>query len=179
LRHAVADFVDRISGAHEARRIVTGHQADGTSVVLSDGRPPRYEHFGDLTYIEVWRSKTAPAVLASGMATEPTDGPLTLAQPGGSVFRLVDYLPASMGGHRTPMHRTATLDYCIVLQGEIVLILDKSEVMLKAGDVVVQQGANHAWENRSNRLARIAFVMLDATFSPALRSVLHGPEIVP
>ncbi|HEX9464420.1 MAG TPA: cupin domain-containing protein, partial [Alphaproteobacteria bacterium] len=114
---------------------------------------------------------------------------LGIAPPaGGSVFRIVDFPPAgkeveSLGsdymsrtighgdGHgaskfRPPthpfMHRTNSLDYAIVMAGEIDMKLDDSEVHLKVGDVIIQQGTNHAWINRGTETCRIAFVLIDA-----------------
>ena len=77
------------------------------------------------------------------------------------------------------MHRTKTIDYGIVLEGEIALILSDSEVCLKAGDVVVQRGTDHAWENRSDKPARMAFVLLDAEFDADLARLIEGQEIMP
>lgn len=173
-----ADMViDRTSNDHGLRRIVTTHNADGTSVAQSDGPAPRHERYGDLTYVEIWRTGSSPAPLGLGAAADPTLGPLTLSQAGGSVFRVVDFLPHREGGKRTPMHRTSTVDYCILMQGELVLVLEGSEITLKAGDVVVQRGTNHAWENRSDKPARMAFVMLDAAFAPDLKKKLPQLEI--
>jgi quercetin dioxygenase-like cupin family protein len=59
------------------------------------------------------------------------------------------------------MHRTKTVDYGIVLSGEVYLVLDKQETLLKAGDVVVQRGTNHAWANRSSEPCRMAFILVD------------------
>jgi uncharacterized cupin superfamily protein len=73
------------------------------------------------------------------------------------------------------MHRTRTLDYVVMIEGELVLILDDSEVVLHPGDVVVQRGTNHAWENRSDRRARAAFFHLDAQFDEALLATLPQP----
>ncbi len=73
------------------------------------------------------------------------------------------------------MHRTSTLDYVVVLQGEIVLVLDDSEVTLRPGDVVVQRGTDHAWENRASEPARMAFFHIDAQFSEELRALLPKP----
>jgi uncharacterized cupin superfamily protein len=70
------------------------------------------------------------------------------------------------------MHRTRSIDYGIVLEGEIYLILDDSEVLLRTGDVVVQRGTDHAWENRSDRVARMAFILVDGAFSAELRQIL-------
>ena len=68
----------------------------------------------------------------------------------GHLLRILDVYPLKDGGKRTAMHRTRTLDYVVVIEGELVLILDDSEVTLKPGDVVVQRGTDHAWENRSD-----------------------------
>jgi uncharacterized cupin superfamily protein len=76
---------------------------------------------------------------------------------------------------RTVMHRTKTLDYVVVIEGEIVPILDDSEVVLNKSDVVVQRGTNHAWENRSDQPARMAFFHVDAQFSEALLDNLPKP----
>lgn len=165
-------LIDGAMNDHAARRVVTGHDSAGQSVVLSDGLPPQIDRFGGVTFVEIWRTKSSPDSLTAGIPPEPTIGALTLRQRGGSVFRLVDYLPAREGGRRTEMHRTSTVDYCILLQGELVLILEGSEVTLKAGDVVVQRGTRHAWENRSDKPARMAFVMLDAAFAKELTDKL-------
>ena len=82
------------------------------------------------------------------------------------------------------MHRTETVDYGIVLEGEVFLLLDDSEVRVQAGDVVIQRGTDHAWENRSDKLARVAFILVDGAFSGelkaslpagALEKVIRGP----
>jgi uncharacterized cupin superfamily protein len=66
------------------------------------------------------------------------------------------------------MHRTETIDYGIVLDGEIVLIMDEGETTVRAGDIVIQRGTNHGWANRSNRPCRVCFVLIDGKFHPAL-----------
>jgi uncharacterized cupin superfamily protein len=71
--------------------------------------------------------------------------------------------PATQGYHRHIFtHRTRSIDYAIVLEGEIDMLLDDSDVHLKAGDTVVQRGTNHAWSNRSDKVCRIAFILVDA-----------------
>jgi naringenin degradation protein FdeH len=72
------------------------------------------------------------------------------------------------GGRHPLMHRTETIDYAIVLSGEITMVLDDVDVMLRAGDVVVQCGTNHAWSNRSNAPCVVAFVLIDGEFEPEL-----------
>ena len=65
------------------------------------------------------------------------------------------------------MHTTDTIDYAIVLEGEIVAVMDRDETLLRAGDILIQRGTAHGWENRSDSIARIAFVLIDAARSPA------------
>ena len=67
------------------------------------------------------------------------------------------------------MHRTKSIDYAIVLEGEIDMLLDDTEVHLKAGDILVQQGTNHAWVNNSGKQCRICFVLIDAHEPPVIK----------
>ena len=76
------------------------------------------------------------------------------------------------------MHRTQSIDYGIVLEGEIWLVLDDgSQTRLGPGDVAIQRGTDHAWENRSDRPARIVFVLVDGAFSEELRAMIGSPEL--
>ncbi len=166
------------------RRIVTGHDANGRAVVLIDDAPPAavLEKAGGLRLTELWTTSETPAAFCSDdqarreRRIEP--------DANGTVFRVIEYPPdaqrlkslkpeehfASMGARaadaksrRHPgMHKTSTLDYAIVLSGEIYAVLDEEEVLLNAGDVLVQQGTNHAWSNRTDQPAVIAFVLVDA-----------------
>lgn len=163
-----------------ARRIVTGHTPEGKSVVLSDGTPPNIRDRGTgVDFIEIWNTTASPAVVLAD-EPEPTDGPLvTPPPPGGTKIRFndffpghIDKLPPRADGRHKMMHRTASIDYGIVLEGEIWMILDDSEVLLKAGDVVIQRGTDHAWENRSDQVCRMAFVLVSGAFSPELRDTL-------
>jgi quercetin dioxygenase-like cupin family protein len=77
----------------------------------------------------------------------------------------------------SPMHRTESIDYGIVLAGEVQLVLDDSEVHLKPGDVVVQRGTDHAWENRTDEVARMAFILVDGVFAPELRELLPADAL--
>ena len=83
----------------------------------------------------------------------------TAPPPHGSRFAVIDFPP----GNRAVMHRTETIDYVVVIAGEIDMDMDDSTVHLKAGDVMVQRGTNHAWANRGTERARLAFVLLDAS----------------
>lgn len=123
------------------RRVVTGHDVDGKSVIVLDDTPAavaRGEAKDRTVLREIWAT-VAPAGEASA-----------------SEFRVVE-LPA---GSRRAMHRTETVDYGIVLAGEVYLVLEREEALLRAGDVVVQCGTNHAWHNRAGVAARMAFVNL-------------------
>lgn len=163
----------------KGRRVVTGHDVSGKSVILSDGPPPQAHPMSGpdvgADFIEIWNSgETVPGLTATPPG-EPNDRPFTIMPPSGHLLRIIEMYPASMGGHRTVMHRTRTLDYMVVIEGEIVLILDDSEVTLRPGDVAVQRGTNHAWENRTDKVTRCAFFHIDATFDPALLETLPQP----
>jgi mannose-6-phosphate isomerase-like protein (cupin superfamily) len=166
-----------------ARRVVTGHDASGKSVILSDGPAPNVRDKGTgVDFIEIWNTSGAPAPIRC-VEPEPTDGPLRVPPARiGSKIRLNDFypghirkLPPRADGRHPMMHRTRSIDYGIVLEGEIYLILDDAEVLLKAGDVVVQRGTDHAWENRSDTLARMAFILIGAEFTEELLAKLPVP----
>jgi hypothetical protein len=124
---------------------------------------------------EIWSDSGAVPELTSAVIREPNERPFTLMPPSGHLIRILDVYPLSAGGKRTAMHRTRTLDYVVVIEGELVLILDDCEVVLKPADVVVQRGTDHAWENRSDRIARAAFFHIDARFSEELLAKLPQP----
>lgn len=161
------------------RRVVTGHDETGKSVVLSDGPPPQHHpmHGPEVgaDFVEVWSTPLAVPELTSTEAAEPNARPFTLMPPSGHLMRIIKIHPPSKGGHRTAMHRTKTLDYAVVIEGEIVLILDDSEVVLRKGDVCVQRGTDHAWENRTDQETLMAFFHVDAEFSPELLAKLPRP----
>lgn len=162
------------------RRIVTGHLADGRSVVLSDGPVPHARSLPGARFDEVWSVDSAPAVLGPAPAAEPTSATprIALGSGEGHLIRVIEFAPAGAGGARSPMHRTRTIDYGIVLEGEVVLILSDSEVVLKAGDVVIQRGTDHAWENRSGQAAKMVFVLVDAKFDAELAKLVEGQELM-
>ena len=173
--------------ARSIRRVVTGHDENGVAVVQSDetatcilSRPNR----PGVTLTNLWMNEKTPAIM--DRKDDPVTGPLILHPPdNGAVFRIVQFDPedpevlatldgkaafAEMGaganvveGARHPfMHRTDSLDYAVILTGEIYMLLDEDEVLLKAGDTVVQQGTNHAWSNRGTEPCQIAFILIDA-----------------
>ena len=161
------------------RRVVTGHDRNGKSVVLADGPPPQHHpmHGPEVgaDFHEIWNSTRPVPLLTPAEPTEPNERAFTIMPVSGHLLRIIEIYPPSQGGKRTVMHRTSTLDYVVVLAGEIVLVLDDSEVTLRPGDVAVQRGTDHAWENRGAQPARMAFFHIDAQFSPELLQVLPKP----
>jgi mannose-6-phosphate isomerase-like protein (cupin superfamily) len=166
------------------RRVVTGHR-DGKAVVLYDSAAPnqKLRQASGLVSTLIWVTDEIPADI-SGSADRAAREIGVPPPPNGSIFRVVDFPPekaprsreailAEMGvrdhgeARHPGMHRTRSVDYAIVLEGEIDMLLDEGEVHLKAGDVLVQQGTNHAWVNRGSASCRIAFVLIDAREFPA------------
>ena len=170
------------------RRVVTGKDATGKAVAIIDAAAPtvhRREELG-ITNTLLWVTDSTPADLSSGVdaanrkiGVEPP--------PGGTIFRVIEFAPQrevkadyetrlrvfqglglapegeSREKPRDPtMHRTKTIDYALILFGEIDMLLDDSEIHLKAGDVVIQRGTNHAWVNRGNQPCRVAAILVDA-----------------
>jgi len=153
------------------RRIVTGHDAAGRSVVLSDGPTPKTLDIGSAAFHEIWITAETPVPIAA-TEPEPTERPVRTPPPAnGIMVRFTEMAP----GAEAPMHRTETVDVGVVLEGETWLLLDDgSETRMGAGDVVVQRGTNHAWANRSDRPVRMVFVLVDGAISDELRAVA-GP----
>ena len=140
------------------RRIVTGHDRNGLAIVTSDApAEPTEVGGGQARFTPLWSTARSPA--DNNDAFDGALRPVGLTSPGGTVLRIVDFAP----GSRSPMHRTCSLDYGIVLDGEIDLELDSGEVKrLKSGDIVIQRGTNHAWVSRSEHWCRMAFVLIEA-----------------
>jgi quercetin dioxygenase-like cupin family protein len=140
------------------RRVVTGHDASGRAVVLKDSVIQGREVLaGQASFAVIWKTISSP--VDNDDAADRAAEPVGLTQPNGSVLRIVDIPP----GVRSPMHRTNSLDYGLVLSGEVSLELDDGAMTdLRPGDVVVQRGTIHAWINRGKGSARMAFVLLDA-----------------
>jgi quercetin dioxygenase-like cupin family protein len=140
------------------RRVVTGHNGAGKAVVLRDEtRPTERIPSGEAWFSKLWVTDHTPA--DNHGEADNALLPTGLTVPGGSVLRVVD-MPAGM---RSPMHRTWSVDYGIVLDGQVDLELDDGVcVQLQRGDVVVQRGTIHAWINRGDSAARMIFVLIDA-----------------
>jgi len=156
------------------RRVVTGHDQRGVSVFADDGPVPvvRTAPDGALFY-EVWGTGAMPAPVGA-IESDPTvlsntGSAVTVPPaPNGTKIRINEFPP----GVVSPMHRTQSVDYGIVLEGEVVLVLDDSETTLRPGDVVVQRGTAHRWENRTEATARMAFILIDGAFTGELLDLL-------
>jgi quercetin dioxygenase-like cupin family protein len=182
------------------RRVVTGHDSTGKAIVLSDGLAPAVRtnplRPGHVS-VDLWKTGASPVVLTHE-EPDPTLGPKQIHPPRhGTIIRISEIAPESeavrnmppeqarevfkamgnegastfgRGGRHPFMHRTETVDYAVVLEGEIVLLLDDEDLYLKAGDVVIQRGTNHAWSNRSRKPCRMLYVLIDGEFEPELAS---------
>lgn len=171
------------------RRIVTGHDANGKAVALFDGTVEAHQRSpGGNAITMLWVTNEAP-VDVSGTADRAAVKIGVPPPQNGSIFRIVDFPPTQPGtGHvdhdkiligmgidpatqgymrHANTHRTRSVDYAIVLDGEIDMLMDDTEVRMKAGDVLVQQGTNHAWVNNGSKPCRIAFILIDAKEPPA------------
>jgi quercetin dioxygenase-like cupin family protein len=151
------------------RRVVTGHDHDGKSVFLSDGAPPVARTASDgAGFHEIWSTAATPVPLGAA-EPDPAAGEVRVPPPPqGTKIRVNEFPP----GVVSPVHRTQSVDYGIVVEGEMVLVLDDSETVLRRGDVVVQRGTSHRWENRSGQVARMVFVLVDAEFAADLIETL-------
>jgi mannose-6-phosphate isomerase-like protein (cupin superfamily) len=172
------------------RRVVTGHDERGRAVVLFDGESPHgffLQKAGGLQLTEIWETRSAPADNAGSRDAGDHERRIEPVN-GGTVFRVIEYPPdrvrlatldpdrffhgmgaraADAATRRHPgMHKTDTIDYCVVLSGEIWAVLDEDEVLLRAGDCLVQRGTSHAWSNRSDEPCVIAFVLIAAKPAP-------------
>ncbi|MCX5435665.1 MULTISPECIES: cupin domain-containing protein [unclassified Streptomyces] len=174
------------------RRIVTGHTAKGRSTIVNDGPTPNVfvstdvEGFGAIV---PWQ--TEPGDLSNDDNNDPAPAEAEVPMSpklGGTVFRIASFPPdesysdaaadslfGDIGGDHARdaaqdtegdrhfwFHRTDSLDYAIVLEGEIWLLTDEEETLARTGDVIIQRGTNHSWANRSDRTCRMAFVLMGA-----------------
>jgi quercetin dioxygenase-like cupin family protein len=141
------------------RRVVTGHSNGGKAIFISDNQ---YETIvipsGDAAMATIWSTPSVPANLNDETDGRERDAGTTLK--GGSVIRVVDMLPKAS----SPMHRTNSIDYGIIISGTIELELENNEIkILNQGDIIVQRGTIHRWKNPSNtEICRIVFVLTEA-----------------
>lgn len=173
------------------RRVVTGIDERGRSYVLSDGVSPNRHSSSSVAGFgaaHLWYTKPGPISNAGDHDNGSAETAIPMhPEVGGTIFRVADFPPDSaytedgkmslfgeIGGHEARagaaqseskhfwFHKTDSIDYAVVLEGEIWLLLDDDKCLLKAGDVVVQRGTSHAWANRSDKPCRMAFVLIGA-----------------
>nr|CAA6808622.1 MAG: Unknown protein [uncultured Thiotrichaceae bacterium] len=173
---------------YQTRRVVTGHDENGKAIVVSDEIATNIlqrDSRPGVTLTNLWQTTSTPADWDG--PEESLGGPFVLHPPkNGTIFRVIEFLPedpeviakidgkaafAEMGaahnvveGGRHPyMHRTDSLDYAMVIEGEIWMVMDEEEddLLLKKGDTLVQRGNNHAWANRGTERCVMLFVLVD------------------
>ncbi len=145
----------------QIRRVITGHSGKNVAKVIIEGRAantkiPREGVASTL----MWCTDAMPADIAIGEDVEDMGARMlgTAPPPHGSRFIVMEFAP----GIASEMHRTETIDFIVMIEGEIDMDMDDSTVKLRAGDTMVQRGTNHAWVNRGKVPARMAIVLLDA-----------------
>lgn len=170
------------------RRVLTAIDDDGLSYIVEDGPSPAEFVLPGSTYrsTNIWRTHAAPGDIAAPDDIAAHRG--VLPPDRGTVIRVIDMPPigdatpeqrAAMvkavfdalypdarhqeGSERSAgMHTTDTIDYAIVLQGEVVAVMDRDETVLRAGDILIQRGTAHSWENRGAAPCRVVFVLIAA-----------------
>ena len=169
------------------RRIVTGHDAQGRSIIARDEASPNTIAISEspaFGMTDLWVTHDAPADNAG--TADPAARKIVLEPPArGTIFRVVEFPPDAQiagrfdrvkafeaigasealdpDGSRHPgMHRTHSVDYAIVVSGEIWAVMDVGETLMRAGDCLIQRGTNHAWSNRSDRPCLVVFILVDA-----------------
>jgi hypothetical protein len=169
----------------EVRRVVTALDANGKAIALFDSAVPLKSLRSPNPAGEMWITNASPTAYSAKEDWAETNKVGVSPPAGGTIFRIVEFPPTSdkvaamdvntmmkvIGDHapkkglpprHSMMHRTRSLDYALIMSGEIDMLLDEGEVHLKAGDVLVQQATNHAWVNRGKEPCRIAFILMDA-----------------
>jgi len=171
---------------HRVRRVITGHNKEGRSVFLMDGLAPNIKEMESMPGValtDLWETTTSPASNAGD--ADAAARPVRLEPPkAGTLLRIVEFPPDSQWRNRAdagrafqsigaghapdrssddPMrHKTDTVDYIIVLKGEIYALMDEGETLLKAGDILIQRGTNHSWSVRGNEPCIVAAVLVSA-----------------
>ena len=168
------------------RRIVTAIDGEGRSYLAEDGHGPGEKGFPGTPFRSenIWRTGASPAPV--GAADDVAAQNALLPPQHGTLLRVIDFPPTApdpetrravaaavfaaiypdvahdaANERAAGMHTTDTVDYAIVLAGEIVAVMDRDETVMRAGDILIQRGTAHAWENRSGAMARIAFILID------------------
>ena len=168
------------------RRVLTGHDAGGRSTIIADGHAPNVKEmpsFPGLALTDLWETASAPA--DNGGHADGAARPVRLEPPkNGTIFRIVEFPPDSsrprdsdgaagfkaigaahaQDRHSSDpmMHQTSTVDYIVVLKGEITAVLEQGETLLRPGDVFIQRGTNHSWSVRGSEPCIVAVVLVSA-----------------
>jgi mannose-6-phosphate isomerase-like protein (cupin superfamily) len=168
------------------RRVLTGHDDQGRSTFIADGPAPNVKEMSampGLALTDLWETTAAPASNAG--ESDAAERPVRLEPPkNGTILRIVEFPPDSAWRNRTDgklgfksigaghaqdkasadpmMHKTSTVDYIIVLKGEIHAVMETGEKLLRAGDILVQRGTNHSWSVRGKEPALVAFILVGA-----------------
>lgn len=187
------------------RRIVTGHDKDGKAIVLSDGlvervymNPVRPGHRSS----DIWETRGMPVPVTRD-EPDPVAEVTRFLSPLGVKIRISELEPEpesvraldpkkaaewykdsghsssstfGKGGRHPLMHRTETIDYALVLEGQMTLVMDDQEIVLDTGDVVVQRGTNHAWSNRSSKRVRMLYILIDGRFDSELSKLFEAEK---
>jgi quercetin dioxygenase-like cupin family protein len=143
------------------RRVITGHDDKNLAKVILDAPATNAKMPSEgLVSTMIWCTEGAPATIPIGESPDDMGARILGTAPPakGTRFAVIDFPP----GNHPRMHRTETVDYVIVIEGQIEMDMDNSTVKLKQGDIMVQRGTNHAWANRSDKRARLAFILIDA-----------------
>ena len=185
------------------RRVVTGHDDNGKTIVVSDklvervyANPVRPGHRSS----DIWETRGMPVAIDFDEA-DPVAVVDRFLSPLGVKIRISELQPEpesvqglspdqaaewyrasghpasstfGRGGRHPLLHRTETVDYAVVLEGQMTLVMDDCEIVLNKGDVVVQRGTNHAWSNRSDKLVRMLYILIDGKFAPELSKALQS-----
>ena len=156
------------------KRVVTGHNEHGKGVieVLDEGRWTEVQN-GNAMWNVMWSTTTFPVdtVADNAMQREKEEKAMSLSMPNGTVLRMVDRAP----GTQSAMHRSQTVDYGVVLEGEMEILMDSGESMtLRSGDVCIQRGTLHQWRNNTSKWNRMLFVLMDAEPLAIGGEVLRG-----
>ncbi len=173
------------------RRLVSGDNAQGRSSIIEDAPATAVRTVAErpgYRAVNIWRTEASPVPISAPDTISQHKGILP-PKNGGTILRIIDFPPESAdpatrnrqiaatfgdifadadhdkrAGAHPGMHRTETVDYAIILAGEIWAVMDENETLMRTGDVLIQRGTNHAWANRSQQTARICFVLMDGKF---------------
>lgn len=155
------------------RKVIMGHDETGRTIIASDAPATTHGPIGDggMTVYDIWETFEAPTPI-DALEPDPSDRPLDFRMPDTGIrVRIAEIPPA---GDRPPfMHRTESVETVMVLRGEMTMLIDDGEeVVLRAGDTLIQRATNHAWVNRGPESCRIMFIMIGGKLTPGLKALL-------